>query len=208
MDKNRYEAILFDLDGTLIDVRTRLFKLFVELTGCGLSFEEYWEKKATGADQKRMLELIGFSECSAKEFKIKWLRNVERPDLLEEDSLFDDARDFLDSICPNSYKIYLITNRQSYDNLIKELNDLGVKHYFDGIISTFQKCKKAEAVKEHGLMLDNAIFIGDTAEDIEAAKQLGIPGVLVSRNNIEIKSDLSDYFVTDLGELRGILFEE
>ena len=49
--------IFFDLDGTLLDVRARLYNLFIELAPETLcSLDEYWEIKRNGISQASFLE--------------------------------------------------------------------------------------------------------------------------------------------------------
>lgn len=154
------DTIFWDLDGTLVDPRQRLYQLFIELTGSVLSYEEYWKLKRQGLSQQKMLEYISFAEFSAQEFKDKWLKNVERPDLLGKDVLFDEVVDVLTFTKGHGIKMYIVTNRQSYDRLIKQLDDFNILSDMDGIISTFQKCSKAESVRNVGLNVSKAVLLG------------------------------------------------
>ena len=54
--------------------------------------------------------------------------------------------------------------------------------------------------------INDAIFVGDSREDMQAAKDLGIRGVLVGRKNDKDVNIEADYYIRDLNDLRGILF--
>ena len=179
---NDIDTIFFDMDGTLVDCRQRLYSLFVELTGTCLSYEEYWDYKRKGYNQKNMLGLVNHQEAFDGEFGQKWLVNVERDDLLRMDTLHDGARKTLESLYKAGIKLYVVTNRQRIGALKKQLAYLKIDEYFVKVISTLQRCSKAEAVKHcDDISISKAVFIGDSEEDIQAAKDLGILGVLVSK---------------------------
>ena len=99
-----------------------------------------------------------------------------------------------------------MTNRQSYDGLCDELEYLGIFEAFEAIVSTFQKCSKADAVRMANIDINDAIFVGDSREDMQAAKDLGIRGVLVGRKSDKDFNIEADYYIRDLNDLRGILF--
>lgn len=185
---NDIDTIFFDMDGTLVDCRLRLYSLFVELTGTDYSFEEYWDYKRRGYNQKKMLGLVDYQEAFDGEFKQKWLANVERDNLLKMDTLNDGTKEVVELLNGKGIKLYLVTNRQSIGALKEQLAYLGIERYFTKVISTQQKCSKAEAVKRcDDINVSKAIFVGDSEEDMQAAKDLGIPGVLVSKEWPESK---------------------
>lgn len=199
------EKIFWDLDGTLINVRPRLYRLFAELTGMTLSYGEYWRLKDKGLNQQQMLGFVGFHEYSAAEFKARWLANVERADLLKLDSLFEEVKDMLALFKKRGIKMYVVTNRQSVNNLRKQLTELGVSDYLNGMISTLQRCTKAEAVRNAGLDVSKAVFVGDSLEDMQAAAELAIPKVLIVRNDVGKSKIEADFYIKNLRGLENII---
>ena len=206
MKINNIGTVLFDLDGTLVNPSKRLYQLFVELTGCGLSYDEYWELKDQGLNQSKMLQYIHFENCSIEEFSRQWIMNVEREDLLKIDFLFNEVKSILSILKRIDIRLFVVTNRQSYDGLCDELEYLGIFEAFEAIVSTFQKCSKADAVRMANIDINDAIFVGDSREDMQAAKDLGIRGVLVERKSDKDVNIEADYYIRDLNDLRGILF--
>ena len=51
--------IFWDLDGTILDIRQRLYRLFCELTDTQIGFGKYWQLKEAGYNQAKMLSYIG-----------------------------------------------------------------------------------------------------------------------------------------------------
>ena len=45
--------IFWDLDGTILDIRQRLYRLFCELNDTQIGFEKYWQLKEAGYNQER-----------------------------------------------------------------------------------------------------------------------------------------------------------
>lgn len=206
METKNINTVLFDFDGTLIEPRQRLYTLFVELTGSSITFEEYWEYKDKGFDQKQMLKKVGYDVNIDEDFTGRWLANIERSDLLELDRIFDDVVDVLKELKRDDIRMFIVTNRQSYEGIEQQLCDFGIEDYFNGIISTFQNCKKEEAVLSAGIDVSNALFVGDSSEDMEAAKALGITGVLINRVSDQNETAIeADYYIKDLGELRCMI---
>ena len=83
--------IFFDLDGTLIDSRKRLYKLFNDLTNNKLlSFKEYWELKKLRYSNKWILEnYTCFNKINYGEFENLWMQKIESDKYLKFDRTFD-----------------------------------------------------------------------------------------------------------------------
>ncbi len=208
MISKKIDTIFFDLDGTLVNPKKRLYKLFTELSGSNISYDEYWKYKKEGLNQVQMLELVGY-EFRHQLFKKTWLEEIERQDLLSFDDVFDDVFSTLEIAKANSIRMIIVTNRQSYDNLRWELEKIGISEYFDEVITTYQKCSKDRAILSSEIDITNAIFVGDSKEDMEAAAALGICGVLICRERSFAGDNVAtDFCITNLMELRGILCEE
>lgn len=208
MGSNRIDTIFFDLDGTLVNPRWRLYRLFIELTDCKLSYDGYWKLKDMGFNQSRMLREICFSKYSGEEFSRRWLENVEREDLLEMDVLFGDVAGAIAELKGLGIKMHVVTNRQCYKELESELQRLNIRDMFEKVISTFRKCTKADAIRMAGIEIGKAIFVGDSAEDMDAALHLGISGVLIERGPLRTDKVKTDFYIRALNEMNGIILEK
>lgn len=184
MSNLRFNTILWDMDGTIVDSRLRLYSLFIELTGSDISFDKYWEMKAMGFNQKRMLIEIGYVG-DTDIFHTKWLINVERKDLIEKDTLIDNVHELLAYASERGFLMYVITNRQNIEILKYELRYLQINKYFIDVYSTYQKCKKDKILKSLGLNMEYTLYIGDSREDMEASEKLGIKFMYVGIEPIE-----------------------
>ena len=207
MMTDRRDTVLFDLDGTLIDPKRRLYTLFAELTHCRLTYEAYWERKDAGYNQKRMLEEVGYDAALIPGFADLWHQEIERQDLLDLDRVFEDVTETIHGLASKGIRMYIVTNRLSLDGVGYEMDRFGLGGSFSGILSTKQQCTKAEAVRRAGVDLAGAVFVGDSREDMETAGALGIPGILLTRGTDRKNGTVTaDHYIDNLGELRGILF--
>jgi phosphoglycolate phosphatase len=89
LDKN----IFFDLDGTLIDSRQRLFQLFTSLTSQNIiSFDEYWTYKGSKESNADILKKrLNFSSDQVNTFILAWFKIKEDEQYLKKDSLINDT---------------------------------------------------------------------------------------------------------------------
>ena len=202
-----YDTVFFDLDGTLVDPCPRLYRLFAELTGCELTYDEYWQLKGKGLRQRAMLEHIGY-QGDADRFSKKWLDQVEREDLLKEDIIFPDVLSVLEKLYAQGLKIYVVTNRQSFEGMRRELNWLGLGDYFTQLVTTRQQMPKAEAVKQAGINYQRGIFVGDSKEDMEAARNLSVNSVLIQRKDKKTDYIKADFYISHMEELGSVLNEK
>lgn len=172
--------IFWDLDGTILDIRQRLYRLFCELTDTQIGFEKYWQLKEAGYNQAKMLSYIG-STVEKKEFHTIWLANVERMELLHYDTLQPGIKEILADLFSGGSEMYIVTNRQCLENVKKQLYHLGINSFFKNIITTEQKFTKAEAVKQQGINAAGGIFIGDSKEDMQAALELNCEAIYLGK---------------------------
>lgn len=200
-----YDTVLWDLDGTLINVKVRLYSLFCELTGERLSFEKYWDLKEQGYNQQQMLKIVDY-QGDYREFHNRWLSNVERIDLLAKDVLVDGAEKILSDLRKSNIKMYIVTNRQIYNNLNLQLTFFNIRGYFEEVWSTFQKCSKAEVVLSKQINIGKAVFIGDSVEDMREAKEMNVFSIMITSGNAKcscssVQADLYVKKMNDIGDI-------
>ena len=167
--------IFFDLDGTLIDSKQRLYRLFQHLVPSSvLTFEEYWSYKKHKIDHKKILETkFSFSEKNIVSFQKNWMDKIELPEWLAFDKPFKGVTAYLIEL-QKQHELYLVTARQFESSVLMQLADFGWTGIFTKVFVTAQKSEKID-------MLENAVstnsadwFVGDTGKDIETGKSLGI----------------------------------
>lgn len=196
--KIKPSAILFDLDGVLVD-----------------SLDAWWKSL------NQALKVFGHKKISRDEFiKIYWghdLRdNIEKMQLHKEVgnlcnsiytknidaiSIYKDTKDTLRRL--ERYKKAVITNTPK--NCVRQiLKKFNIETYFSHIISS-DDVKKAKPNPEIVLKAcerlhvspENAVLIGDTESDVQAGKAAGCIVIGVDIN--------ADYTIKTLSELTEIL---
>lgn len=177
--------IFFDFDGTLIDCRTRIYRLFSALLLPDKVEEtKYWEARLSGMRQKDILkEFFQYSDERCVQFNEKWLSLIEADEWLGFDTPREGASNLLRSLS-NEYTLYIVTNRQSRKSLITQLSKFGWKEYFKEFLVTEQKCTKLKLLSERLDTSGENFFIGDTCDDIDTAKALGMKSFAV-RSGLE-----------------------
>ena len=168
--------IIFDLDGTLICSKKRLYELFCNLIQSrDLSFSDYWNLKYIGnSNQDILRERFDYTKDEISNFVNGWMKKIESDYYLEMDTLIDGTIEFLERIIQNN-SLYICTARQSTGPVAKQLESLSISKYFENIFVTEQKNSKAELLKNSGLKFTKHDWIiGDTGHDIITGKEIGI----------------------------------
>jgi len=167
--------LIFDLDGTLIDSRLRLYRLFQRLVPeSKLSFTGYWELKQDKISNVTILAReFGFDSAAIECFVSDWMGSIESPEMLAFDTNFPGMHEALDRL-GNQAKLHVCTARQHRQLAIEQIDSLGLLPYFDSVMVTEQRLSKEKLIAPlTGLGPDDWI-IGDTGKDIQAGQALGI----------------------------------
>lgn len=179
---NNPRNIFLDFDGTLIDSRERLYTLFQELApGSPLTFEEYWDIKRSRVDQQKLLsERLSFTPEQITEFKSRWKAKVEEEARLLQDRPLSGVTDVLVRLKGEGHHLHLVTARQRPELVEMQLVRFGWREFFDHVLVTCQSESKENLVRRTVKFSTNDIFVGDTGEDISAAKELGLRSIAVT----------------------------
>jgi phosphoglycolate phosphatase len=168
--------IFFDLDGTLIDSRERLYRLFQHLVpASALTFDDYWNDKRNKINHSEILKTkFSYLQEEVIEFQERWMEQIELPEWLAFDKPFNGVTAFLKELKMNN-TLYLVTARQFESTALLQLTDYGWGDIFTKVFVTAQRTDKAEQIKSSLITTGIADwFIGDTGNDIQTGKQLGM----------------------------------
>lgn len=183
--------LFFDLDGTLIDSKPRLYHLFQHLVPqSNFSFTEYWNLKHQQKDHASILrELLGFTEADISAFQSHWMQRIELREWLVYDKPFDGVTALLEQLSQGNH-IYIVTSRQFEDIVKEQINGYGWGDYLKGVFVTGQSIEKQELLTDFHQTNEEDWFIGDTGKDIQAGKALGMKTAAVlsgfrSRQSLE-----------------------
>ena len=199
--------IFFDLDGTIIDSRNRLFSLFCDLTKQNiLDIDDYWELKRSMYDHEFILKTYcNYSDEQVTSFNISWINKIETRKYLSKDILFPFTIEVLQELTSNKTKIYLVTARQSTENTRSELSELGIDQFFSNIFITNAQMNKSIIIRNFNIPITRKdLFVGDTGIDMQAGKELGITTVAVLsgfRNRSMLKKYNPEFIIDDIRSL-------
>lgn len=200
-------VIFLDFDGTIVDISNRHYETYSRCTGLlggtPINKAHYWTLKRSDTDWQTILPLSKLSVDVEGEFLEHFISLIESAEMLALDTLFKDSLNVLQSLS-KSHELHLISLRRSHQNLLHQINDLGIKSIFTGIHSGHSETKDGVLLKKAGIMrtvtgyTDSAI-IGDTEADVAAAHQLDIMSLAVTTGirNREYLSALKPSYVVD-----------
>lgn len=183
------KQIYLDLDGPLLDGKERHYFCYQSILGEfgfePLGIDEYWEQKRARGNRMELLKMSGAEEIY-DEFLAVWLRLIESPEALALDRVQQGAVDCLRSWKGQGIELILVTMRKNKPGLKEQLWELNLYSF----LHTVLVCNhvdggtgKANAVRNMypaTSFKKDALWIGDTEADWEAAQSLGCDIVLVA----------------------------
>ncbi|MVN21010.1 HAD family hydrolase [Mucilaginibacter arboris] len=199
------ENIFFDLDGTLIESRPRLYQLFQNMIPSSkLSFDEYWTYKRNKISHKEILQnVFSYSLEDISKFEKEWLERIELPEWLVLDTPFEGISDYLNKL-KYTYKIFIVTSRQSEKRALEQIDQFGWLDVVKKVFVTGQTQEKHDLIKNGVTIHSKDWFVGDTGKDIQTGKRLGIntaavlTGFLNEKKLLEYKPDIIEREVIKL----------
>ena len=166
--------IVFDLDGTLIDSRLRLYRLFQYLVpDSSLSFEQYWAlKQRKISNETILLSILVVDQVQVTHFVTPWMTLIESPFYLALDENFVGIHAALTRFQQRA-DLHVCTARQLRQPVLDQLASLDILHFFNQILVTEQKHSKGSLIAAHvaGRSLQDWM-VGDTGKDIQVGKLL------------------------------------
>tara|TARA_B110001452_G_C15226378_1_gene425053 strand:+ start:1333 stop:1941 length:609 start_codon:yes stop_codon:yes gene_type:complete len=167
--------VFFDLDGTLIDSRLRLYQLFQDLvSNSNLTFSDYWDLKRNKINHKKILTTnFAYTEKDLLLFEDKWMKKIENEKYLDLDTPFLDTTSFLNGLA-SSHKLFVITARQFEKSALNQIIKLGWENIFSMVLVTKQKKDKYSLIKDNVTLTPDDWIIGDSGIDIITGKLLKI----------------------------------
>lgn len=214
MLKHNKVSIIFDLDGTLIEISNRYYhvykKIVDQLGGNPLSKNIYWAMRRRNEKLENILYKSGISSTYTQDFLDMFIAQIEDPKNLSLDTVFEGTYSVLDSI-RKKHDIYLLTLRHSKKAVLEQLEYLHLRKRFEKIITADKKSLE-EKSKNHLIkrlsIEKKGIIIGDTEAEITAAKAIGIPSIAVlsgTRNRKFLLEQNPSYIIKNINKLPMVL---
>lgn len=197
--------IFFDLDGTLLDSKARLYQLFQSLVPkSNYTFDDYWNlKQSKISHQKILTDYYSYSAQEFNSFQTLWMGKIETDEWLALDEPFDGIVAYLTKL-EKSHQLYIVTARQFEEVAYQQVQKMGIDSLIDKVLVTNQTKEKHELIKETVAVTNLDWMVGDTGKDIETGKLLGmktaavLSGFLNEKSLLAYKPDIIAASVLDL----------
>lgn len=206
-----YDRIFLDLDGTLLDIRQRLYQVFCTLTQTeDMTFEKYWHMRLSGMRQDDVLKHVGICDKVHKaEFRERWKEEIESVQALSYDIPQQGADGLLRDISVQC-DVYLWTNRRSREGVKWQLDRLGWSEVFSELLVTGQQCSKQEMLIPKLMDASHPLVVSDDIADCMAAVQNKCTCIFVNSGMYSVNA--TEYmgkvcFCSNLEEVRAIILQ-
>jgi phosphoglycolate phosphatase len=211
----RPPTLVFDLDGTLLDVAARHHHVYSavceSLGGQPMARADYWHLKRQRTGWPEILAKSGVDETQIATFEAKFAELIELPDSLGFDVLFPETIPVLTRLAA-TYRCTLVSLRSSATALRAQLAVFALTPFFDAIeiaaAGTDPAFQKARLIRKTVPADDPAVVIGDTEADVAAANALGYLSIAVCsgiRDRDMLVGDHPGYIVDDIGGVEDAL---
>lgn len=216
-EMRKYDTVIFDLDGTLLDT-------LADLTDAvNYALREFKMPERTidevrrfvGNGVRRLMELAvpdGFSNPLFEDVfaKFKEYYGVHCND---KTKAYDGVLALLKELKDEGYALAIVSNK--LDSAVKELSEI----YFEGVVKvaigekTGVAKKPApdtvyEALRELGMPKESAVYVGDSEVDVMTAKNAGLPCISVLwgfRDEAFLREQGASQFAHTPAEVRSFL---
>lgn len=210
---NNIRAILFDVDGTLLDTREFILQAFEHALATH-GFPPLGRDALSGN-----VGMKGLAEIYAE------IADADTADALCETHIafqhknrhlsktFANTAQTLATLRQKGFRLAAVTTRKKATS-VQTLADAGIDRYFDSIVSgddvTNLKPHPEPLLKALGvmdIMADNAVMVGDTPVDIQAGKNAGTKtiGATYGFHGIHIRQASPDHLIDDIAQILPIL---
>lgn len=171
-------SLYLDLDGTLLDVSERYWRLHSDLIGRlglpAISRSRFWELKRA---RVRSSSLVPIAEEAQRRYWSAWVDLIESSDYLGYDRVIDGVRRSLE-LLGQSHRLVIATMRKDPEALARQLDKLRLSSYAERILAAGDGDRRA--ADKHSLIATDCNFasagdlvVGDTEADIIAGQRLG-----------------------------------
>lgn len=213
----KYDAVIFDLDGTLLDTLEDLTdSVNFAMTLHGFPVRTIEEVRSfVGNGVARLIELAvpkgrehpQYEQCLA-DFRKYYAENVQN-----KTKAYQGIMELLAQLAKEEYKLAIVSNK--FDLAVKELNTLYFAKYIDVAIGEAAGVAKKpapdtvfKAMDELQVAREKTIYIGDSEVDVKTAKNAGVTSVGVTwgfRDQEVLEQEKADYIINRPEELLAIL---
>lgn len=189
MSERKYDAVVFDLDGTLLDTLQDLTdSANAAAKRYGLpehSLEEIRSFVGNGI-RRLMLRIVPGGESHPDfEYVLAYFKEYYGAHCMDETEPYPGIMGLLDGLKKEGRRIAIVSNKADF--AVKKLRDVYFGDLVDVAIGEREDCRKKpapdsvwQALKELGVSRERAVYVGDSDVDLRTAENAGIPCIPVS----------------------------
>lgn len=210
MTKRKFDAALFDVDGTVLNTREYIFQAYKYTLDLHLKKAVVWAEvaKVVGLSLKECyqlltnLEEVDYLMKCHHEFQCRNLKLVE---------IYPNTKTTLKTLAKNGVALAAVTNRIS-DQLVETLKVAGIDKYFKVVPLAVKKPKPdpesiIKALRALKVKPDRAVLVGDSPADIAAGKAAGVKTIaaLYGFHGERLLKTKPDFLVKDIEQIIPII---
>ena len=200
-------SIAFDLDGTLLDIRRRDYRIYADILNeygySPLDLDTYWGLRRSRYNIFNLLAMSGLTdETESANFIKERQERMENIHYLNYDTLFPCVKIVLSEL-RSYYDIYIVTTRFNIVNTERQIVQFGLNVLCTNISITGRD-KSSIFSQINGLKY----VVGDTENDICAAQNACVKAIAITtgiRNRQFLETLNPDFLVDELTDLRKIV---
>ena len=172
-------ALVFDLDGTLIDSAKGIYdsyKFAIEKLNCkritGINFKDFKKLIGPPFDQMQLHLHPEFNENQRKELISNFRKHYDKKGFLNY-QVFSSIKKLLKNLNQQGYKLYILSNKKFPS--IEIIKEKEFKNIFSKCWGRSPKYNKEDILlKLKEIYLDKIIYIGDTLSDLNASNKSNV----------------------------------
>jgi phosphoglycolate phosphatase-like HAD superfamily hydrolase len=186
--RRRPTACVFDLDGPLLDVSERYYRLYCDLLRARglapLAKRSYWAMKRRRVPEETIFERSGGRAAGAAEYARARVAEIEDERYLLLDRTWPPVPALLRYLSRRA-RVILASARRFRPRLQSELDRLGIAPYLDDVLSvppSLESLAERKAARVRAALGEPRAgwLVGDTETDVRAGRLLGLRTVAVS----------------------------
>jgi phosphoglycolate phosphatase len=213
----RYNTVIFDLDGTLLNTLEDLTDAVnFALESCAMpkrTIEEVRQFVGNGI-RKLMLRAVPRGEENADfERAYQLFQQYYKVHCNDKTKPYPGIIELLDELKKQGYHLAIVSNKADFG--VKELQEIYFKEYITTAIGEKEGIRKKpapdtveQALRELGMTKEAAIYVGDSDVDIQTAKNAGLPCISVTwgfRSREFLEEHGAECFADDTEQLLQLL---
>ena len=215
--KKKFDAVIFDLDGTLLDTLDDLADSVNEmLLGRGYKLRTVEEvRDLVGNGASRLIELCvpdgkdnpEFEKCLL-EFKDQYKKNMHN-----KTTPYTGIPELLSELADLGIKMAVVSNKG--DSAVKKMRERYFDQFIKVAVGESDKLRKKPApdsvyvaLEQMDAVLGHTLYVGDSEVDVQTARNAGLPCVAVTwgfRDRALLEKEGADWIIDSPQELIDIL---